>query len=291
MPPEAGVAGEGSSVCFFLNRRIRCPFFVFLLFQKIVHNVSKLEAGMKYACYRIPGGEQVTPEEFIRRASPEYKKKGIFPYCPACGIKVELYGDHNPNVPSRFDHPNLPKGTDPLDDCILANRGKRFQGLQPEKIDPEYGKSLRKNFFEIENLKKAYFFMWKICGKGTIPFEKVRGCIVRADKKGIWKYEGLPIWCVPYILLTFENFAVESRTPFHFFIDKKKTTYINDIWKTDRTRLVKVYSDSGRAVKSNGIENPVEISEIKYNDITANISWDTSPISLKIRNSFCRASY
>lgn len=111
---------------------------------------------MKRACYGRPNGPLVTPEEFIQQATPRYKERGIQPYCRACDEVVDLYGVHSPNVASRFDHKNLSPDADPLDDCVLANRTGRLQGLEPDGWDEEAGVRLRRAFFHDDTIAQAY---------------------------------------------------------------------------------------------------------------------------------------
>lgn len=116
------------------------------------------EAIMERACYGHHGGKLVTVSEFLGKAQRTYKEHGVFPYCPACGEIVQVYGAHSIATTQRFDHQDAP-GTDPVDDCPLANRGDaRFKYLVPRDWDFQAGKHLRRAFFEDENLKKAYSF-------------------------------------------------------------------------------------------------------------------------------------
>lgn len=241
---------------------------------------------MNYACYGKPCGDRVTPQEFIRRASPRYKERGIFPYCEACGEKVDLYGVHTPNGPTRFDHANFPTDADPLDDCILANRNARFRGMQPESFDFPHGQQLRKNFFEEENLKRAYCFMWNLCGKNNFPIKSMRKCIERADRKNIWAYSGIKIWCIPYILLTLENFFHHKNYYFHFYINKKKSTFLSNIWtKNESAKLYKVFTDSGKSIEKSP-NNPLIFSENNFLTISNNTSWIVNDHINKIKSSF-----
>ena len=146
---------------------------------------------MKKACYGHSDGPEVTPEEFIKRATPLYKEKGIFPYCKACDQIVHVYGVHNPNpkTTKRFDHSNADPAINPLDDCILADRkGNRFKGLEPDNWDGIRGKQLRKEFFEDSNLRTAYGFCLNMCRKGNLKALNFNAMISRADKKKIWAY-------------------------------------------------------------------------------------------------------
>ncbi len=82
---------------------------------------------MDQACFGRPNGAMVTPAAFVQRATPQYKTKGILPYCKACKEVVHVYGVHspNPNTTPRFDHADRDPDADELDDCVLANRSSR----------------------------------------------------------------------------------------------------------------------------------------------------------------------
>ena len=240
---------------------------------------------MKKACYGRVNGPEVTPQEFIHKATPLYKERNIFPYCKACGQRVDLYGVNSPEGPSRFDHPNYPNDADPLDDCILANRTRRFRGLQPSGFDEDREQGMRNDFFALDNLRKTYFFMWRLCGRGCLPREKFVQCIQRADRKKIWAYHNIDLWCIPYILLTLNNF-MSRNFEFHFFIDKRLSSPIDEIWEGQKIcTLCKVFSDSGRLLKSSEqIQNPFPISIPAYNGITLNTDWpdDSFLVSLQM---------
>lgn len=234
---------------------------------------------MKLARYAQHEGPLVTPEEFIRRATPLHKERGIFPYCPSCREIVDLYGVHSPGVTSRFDHKNLPAGTDSLDDCILANRNTRFRGMEPDDWDDEAGKKLRAEFFTEENIRTAYAFCLQMCRSGNLPVKKFRSMVARADRKNIWSYAGITLWIVPYILLTLENFAHEPRDggrryEFHFLFDKPKGTSISVLWVRPRDcRLKKVFSNSGMPVRAD--DNPFPISEQAMREKAGDAAWIT----------------
>lgn len=232
---------------------------------------------MKRACYGRPNGPLVTPEEFIQNATPRYKDLGISPYCPACDEVVDLYGVHSPNVTSRFDHKNFDQAADPLDDCVLANRTSRFQGLEPDGWDEEAGMRLRKEFFGDDNLAQAYAFCLALCRKGNLPTKTFRSMIRRADRKKIWFYVDIRLWVIPFILLTLENFArpMLNGVPgysFHFVLDKPKGTTISALWRSPSDcQLKKVFSDSGIPVKTD--DNPFPLSEEALAEKAGDFAW------------------
>ncbi|MCX7123865.1 MAG: hypothetical protein NTV32_09460 [Gammaproteobacteria bacterium] len=237
---------------------------------------------MKYAYYGSPEGPLVTPEAFIIKASVQYKKKGIYPYCPACGKALDLYGVHTPLALSRFDHKNLEKNILPEDDCILANRNSRFKGLIPDGFDRARGIELREAFFEDENLKIAYAFCWKMCRQGNLPAERFKKLIERADKHNIWAYSNLPLWITPYILLTFGDFMVAPKDnkkgyTFQFIFNKPRATTISSLWLlSEQCSLMKVFVKSGDLVKLS--DNPYPLSKEALFEKAGNIDWIKKPL-------------
>lgn len=232
---------------------------------------------MRRARYASPEGTLVTPEEFITRATPLYRERHIFPYCPSCGERLDLYGLHSPNVASRFDHTNLSPNTDPLDDCILANRNSRFLEFEPDDWDDEAGKKLRTAFFQEENLCQTYAFCLELCRKRNLPIKLFRSMIRRADRKNIWSYAEIKLWVIPYVLLTLDNFVhipkdVVYSYDFHFILEKPKGTTISALWRRPGDcRLKKVFSNSGQPVKAN--DNPFRLSEAALKEKAGNFKW------------------
>ena len=233
---------------------------------------------MEKARYGSIHGDLVDVEEFLRRASPEYKKKGILPYCDACHEPVDVYGAHtsNPETVRRFDHRNLSPDTDPLDDCILANRNQRFRGLSPDGFDDIRGQRIRAQFLEPNFLARCYAFCLSLCRKGNLPTEKFRSMLLRAERKRIWAYAGIHLWAIPYILLTLENFYVKNDKNcgcgFHFVFQKPNRTTVSALWtRHNECRLLKVFSDTGRAMQST--DNPFSVSEDDFLTNASNTDW------------------
>lgn len=235
---------------------------------------------MLLACYGRIGGERVTPEEFMRRAGPNFREKGIFPYCSGCDERVDPYGVHSTNVASRFDHQNLGEDIDPLDDCLEANRSDRFRGMYADGWDDERGQRLREEFFEPGNLKQAYVFCLALCRKGNLAAGQFAELIARADRKNIWAYKDIPLWVIPYVLLTLGNFGVgaDARYPFHFVLKKSRSQGLSQIWQAGEHRcsICKVFSTSGEPV--NTPENPFPINYQYLINTAGNTEWIQAPL-------------
>jgi hypothetical protein len=235
---------------------------------------------MDKARYGSVHGSLVTPSEFIRLAGPNYKERGIFPYCDECQEIVHLYGVHtpNPNVTARFDHANFPPDADPLDDCILANRTERYRGLAPDGWDDQRGLDMRRKFFEDENLAVAYAFCLAMCRAGNLPSGKFKSMLNRADKKRVWAFVGIPLWSIPYILLILENFTATTKggMPYMFhFSFKKPSGGISSLWDRSgkASKIIKYFSNTGDPV--NVADNPFPVSEDALLSKAGDVSWIT----------------
>jgi hypothetical protein len=204
---------------------------------------------MEYALYNGTN-RRVTADEFHQLAGPEFRERGILPYCEQCGEAVAPWGVHNPELTSRFDHPDFPDA-DPYDDCPSANRHRtRFVGIRPRQFDAEAGAALRARFFEAENIRLAYQFMHKTAGgPGHLPMELFGRIIQRADRRRIWDYSGLPLWCVPFVLMTIAQFQ-GAEVAFHFgFVKPRGPAEV--LWEHHRTsQLVRYFSDTGRETRA-----------------------------------------
>lgn len=238
---------------------------------------------MDRARYGSVNGPLVAPAEFCTRATANHKQKGIYPYCDACHEVVHLYGVNTPNsqISARFDHPNMPDDADPLDDCVLANRNPRFRGMQPDGFDDARGKVIRAQFFEPAFLAQAYAFCLNLCRARNIPADLFQATLRRADKKRIWSYVGIPLWAVPYILLTLENFQATSKSGqeygFHFVFRKPRGsggTGISALWLSKNgCKISKVFSDNGNPVRTG--DNPYPVSESAFVQMAGDSSWIT----------------
>lgn len=233
---------------------------------------------MDQACFGRPNGAMVTSAEFVQRATPQYKTKGILPYCKACKEVVHVYGVHspNPNTTPRFDHADRAPDADELDDCVLANRSSRQKGLEPSDWDDQRAEILRARFFDEDNLRIAYGFCLALCRKGNLPAEKFRSMVRRADKKRIWAYADIPVWAIPYVLLTLENFVAKKKDggtyDFHFIFDKPRKTNASALWeRSSECRIVKVFQSSGEPVSSD--DNPFPVSAEALAAKAGDVSW------------------
>jgi hypothetical protein len=158
----------------------------------------------------------------------------------------------------------------------LANRTERYRGLAPDGWDDRRGLDMRKRFFEDENLAVAYTFCLAMCRKGNLPTEKFVSMLNRADRKRVWAYAGIPLWSIPYILLTLENFTASAKDGrpyvFHFSFRKPSGSNLSALWERPGIcGLVKLFSNTGDPVSSG--DNPYPVSEAALLSKAGNTSW------------------
>ena len=215
---------------------------------------------MTRTAIHLPTGEMVTPEGFIAREGADYRQRGAWPRCPACGAGLFVHGVHSPNVTSRFHHA---KGSV----CPLsASPDPRFAHLVPEAWDPAAGERLKRRFCEEDQIKQAYMVCHRLCG-GRLASDEFVALCRRAARLGMFRYRGLPLWVVPWLLVTLEDFHEERpegeegaqaagvlrnrRTySFRFVLRKPIRSAIDVLWiDPESCYLEKVFVNSGRPVK------------------------------------------
>ena len=198
---------------------------------------------MKHAIFQ---GCVLDIAQFIGRAGPEWKAKGLRPSCPNCGIEVDPYGVHSPESVHRFDHPDLAVADESFDDCPLARRGGRFGYLEVDALDTRQARQLRLGFPNAtEEVGMAYAFVSRATGYRCTLAEFV-DLVRRADRKGVWGYVGLHSWAVPFILLSLGNFTTRTGIPFHFVFHKDRSIRASPWHDAKGAKLRKHFTGSGK---------------------------------------------
>lgn len=216
-----------------------------------------LNMSVPKALYKSKSGIiEVDVETFYRHATPLYKERDEHPFCPACKEKLHTRAALTPEGSPCFCHyPH--HESDDLDICSLSSHtNRRLSVLRPTSWDHDAAKKTKAAFLEPGNLKTAYSFMWRLCGKGNLPTEIMQQIIRRADKHNIWAYKNMPLWFIPYILLALANFAGTNKKGdpenFHFVIHKPRGTSASTIescWEDEgRSQLKKFNTDTAAPI-------------------------------------------
>jgi hypothetical protein len=234
-----------------------------------------MEATVKYAI-NPKTNKRVTPEQFIESEGMRHKERGVYPFCPKCNQPLIIYGVNSPSVEARFQHEkNSP-------DCPLKYENDRhFTGLLPSERSEYEANELKKEFYDLDNLKGAYAVCHRMCGAGGLSSEKFSELLALADKKQIWKYADFTIEIAPYILVTLDDFEAIDRNKqpysFRFLLIKDNVIDENcDIGhicsKPDECRLRKIFCDSKKEITTFRIPDPrCEMAKNNTDKIAASI--------------------
>ncbi|PKF50224.1 hypothetical protein [Enterovibrio nigricans] len=227
---------------------------------------------MKLAGYNSPFGKAVTASEFEKEAGANYKEKGVFPYCFACKETVYTKGTQSPNINGHYAHYRYSDDVDPMDYCVESSQGQashRLLGLHTEHWDIYRAEKLRWLFFEPDNVKSAYCFCLRACGKGNFPITKFAELIKRADNKNIWAYKNIPVWVVPYILLLLADFLFADRFEFRFVLNKPSRLPLQNLWADDKYSITKIFTDSQREMA----DGQISINQDTFKRLSGNTNW------------------
>lgn len=216
--------------------------------------------------YAVFQGRLVTPEQFDALVGADYREKGLFPLCPVCDARLSVYGVRSLAVTARFDHPDF-------SDCPLSSTpNPRFAHLRPGGWDFEAGKRLKAEFRRPENLKQGYAVCRALC-LGSLRGDEFLDLCFAAGRHRIWNYAGLPLWAVPYLMVTLVDLAPSRKKALRndrhggrwddprqglrndyalrFVLEKSRRTGIEEAWLSpDQCRLVCVFADSGNPVRA-----------------------------------------
>jgi hypothetical protein len=218
--------------------------------------------------------------------------------CPACGEEVFLSAARSVKKTASFNH--LPRENDE-DRCSLSYPyHPSYAWLKDVDLEAvqRRAETLKATFYQLDNLKRAFTFLTTLTGKGAVSRDVFGLLLMRADKFDIWRYAGLPVWAVPYILLTFTDFYIRrpSKPTYvvRFIIDKPSRSKLNATWlQPNQCTLSKYFVNKGKATKLFGkpsapsgtgaasasrgrVANPLPFSEAEYKQLTSDTSWISS---------------
>lgn len=233
----------------------------------------------------------VTVLSFLRaRKSPQDRAT-----CPGCGEKLYLSAARSTRKTASFNH--MPGSEDKVPCGLSYQDHPSYLGLKDVDLDEVQHRAdvLKSDFYEFENLKRAFTFLTKVAGKGAVNRDVFVLLLQKADKFKIWQFAGLPVWAVPYILLTLTDFYIRREPQpsyvVRFIIDKPSRSKLNATWlQPEQCALVKYFVNEGKATKMFGaqqsaagkssgagnpgrVKNPLPFSEAEFNQLTADTSW------------------
>ena len=220
---------------------------------------------MTHKAIHVRTGRLVTPEQFISLEGPGYRERGVLPRCPQCDAPLSPYGVHSLKVTSRFDHPD---GSH----CPLSSTpDSRYAHLAPTDWDLEQGKRLRSALCDEPdraNLKAVYAACLALCGKLS-GLEFAAMC-KKADYFQVWRYKGLTLTWLPYVLVTLTDLPIvprKRRSPLRMVLHKPSQTTLDALWVRPETcSLHLFFADTGQPMKRNPIPIPYPKAETAKQD-------------------------
>lgn len=211
--------------------------------------------------------------------------------CPVCGENLFVSAANSVVKPASFNHY---AHRDEDSRCSLSYQyHPTYSWLKnvPQELSAERAALLKHDFFQPDNLRRAFTFLTSLTGKGAVTSPVFSLLLRKADEFGIWRYSGLPVWAVPYILLTFIDFVVRPTAKpvyvLRFIVEKPPRSKLTTTWlQPGQCRLAKYFVNKGKANKLFGKvspgkaplvsarnPNPLTFSEAEFNRITADTSW------------------
>ncbi len=211
--------------------------------------------------------------------------------CPACGESLFVSAANSMVKTASFNHYAHPVEEN---HCSLSYQyHPTYSWLKnvPQELSAERAALLRHEFFQTDNLRRAFTFLTSLTGKGAVTSPVFSLLLRKADEFGIWKYSGLPVWAVPYILLTFIDFIVRPTAKpvyvLRFIVEKPPRSKLTTTWlQPGQCKLAKYFVNKGKANKLFGTvapgkaapvsarnPNPLTFSEEEFKRITADTSW------------------
>ena len=220
---------------------------------------------MAQKAIHVRTGRLVTPEQFIGLEGPGYREKGILPLCPQCEAPLSPYGVHSLKVASRFDHPDGSQ-------CPLSSTpDSRYAHLAPTDWDLEQGKRLRSALCDDPtraSLKAVYAACLAMCGK--LSGAEFAAMCRKADHFQVWRYKGLTLTWLPYVLVTLMDLPVieDYRSdPMRIVLHKPARTPLDTLWlHPEACTLRRFYADTGRPMAKPPITIPYSRAKTAQGD-------------------------
>lgn len=144
--------------------------------------------------------------------------------CSVCGDAVDIKADRTVQTRAHFAHA---KGSP----CPTVTRNRtRYENLGASRYDDELAKHLRNavstNVYEI-------YLNFQALSEGS-KVKDFKDALKKADELRVWRYAGLTLPFVPYILLTLVDQFNKKDSPFRkddfFFILPSEIRSYDDLW-------------------------------------------------------------
>ncbi|MGL4208198.1 MAG: hypothetical protein ACRCTY_02295 [Candidatus Adiutrix sp.] len=190
------------------------------------------------------------------------------PYCPVCDIELFTHAVSSLTMKPSFHHPR----GNPNKCDLVGQTDDVFSTLKPQYFDESTANTRRNEFYQDQNIKRAYQFMHKMCGKGNFGAKLFNQCIKMADALNIWAYRDLKQWGIPFILLTMTDFKHTTKGYMFRFTLKKSEGCSLAYWQSSEAcSLLRVFASGDPMIKDPN--NPYPISKQLFIEMSKGNDW------------------
>ncbi|WP_332852677.1 hypothetical protein [Duganella sp. S19_KUP01_CR8] len=208
--------------------------------------------------------------------------------CPGCGEVLFVSAAASVKKTASFNHRKRQLGEEHCPLSYPYHPSYSWLPEAPEGAVDARAEALKRQFYEKENLQRAFVFLVNLTGKGAMSSAVFALLLNKANKLGIWNYAEMPIWAVPYILLTLTDFVVRPKAGMperiRFVIDKPLRSELKTTWLTPgQCSLARLPVQLGRVNSAKQqartrpmigtYKIPLAFSETIFLDLTKDTSW------------------
>lgn len=184
-----------------------------------------------------PDGNEWPAAMYLRIWGDNYRDEGNDPRCKACDNRMFIACDAHPAIKTHYKHY-------PRDECPSLSKDPFSRFVQPRKWDPARGKEILRAFCEEETLVKTYNTLKNIATR--LSSHEFYLICREADRRRIWRYAGITINAIPYIMAVLrdirctkrDNSGAEYEYVVRATMFKPRRTFIDAVWEhPDECRL------------------------------------------------------
>lgn len=160
--------------------------------------------------------------------------------CAVCGTEMEIRAAHTVRTTTHFWHGrNI--------NCLTITKNRvKYEQLASSKYDDEQALNLRTQVRH--NLYEVYLTFHALTDVGK--WQEFKEALNLADKMNIWRYKGLTLVFVPYILVIFVDLFLQKGNPFRktdfFFILSPLIRTLDQLWNNTtqaKRSIIKISRD------------------------------------------------
>lgn len=224
----------------------------------------------------------IDAEEFLTRHGANYQSQGIEPLCPVCDDVVYIASQSSLNQVTHYRHYED-------QDCPTKWLDKFSEMLMPSAWDRLGGEKLLSEFCFESNLKEAYQICRQILPR--LDGDEFYKLCCAAHRRRIWRFAGLPLWAVPYLMTTLrdvtlpkkEKGEIHSHYTVRVILSKKKRSPIDEVWAKGGRASLRIYFVNDDNLGKELNRSPIPIPYTQYENRRSETKWMSTGLIRKIQ--------